>query len=318
MMVSLDFEKNIIEIEQKLNELRHLSRAGDVNIAQEINHLEEKLKKQLLQIYTHLTPWQKVQVARHPDRPHCLDFIRELIDDFVELSGDRKFGEDQALIGGLGRFRGQSVVVMGTEKGHDTDSRIKHNFGMAKPEGYRKAQRLMELANQFHLPILTFVDTAGAHPAKEAEERGQAEAIARCVETLLMVEVPVIATITGEGGSGGAIALAAANEVIMLEHAVYSVVSPEGCASILWRSADKKQEAAAAQRLTASDLKALGITDTIVPEPLGGAQRSPLSAITKTGDAIEETLNKYIALPGSELCTHRRNKFLSIGGHGLD
>jgi len=315
MMVSLDFEKNIIEIEQKLNELRHLSRAGDVNIAQEINHLEEKLKKQLLQIYTHLTPWQKVQVARHPDRPHCLDFIRELIDDFVELSGDRKFGEDQALIGGLGRFRGQSVVVMGTEKGHDTDSRIKH---MAKPEGYRKAQRLMELANQFHLPILTFVDTAGAHPAKEAEERGQAEAIARCVETLLMVEVPVIATITGEGGSGGAIALAAANEVIMLEHAVYSVVSPEGCASILWRSADKKQEAAAAQRLTASDLKALGITDTIVPEPLGGAQRSPLSAITKAGDAIEESLNKYIALPGSELCTHRRNKFLSIGENGLD
>jgi acetyl-CoA carboxylase carboxyl transferase subunit alpha len=315
MMISLDFEKNIIEIEQKLNELRHLSRAGDLNIAKEISHLEEKLKKQLLQIYTHLTPWQKVQVARHPSRPHCLDFIRELIDDFVVLSGDRKFGEDQALLGGLGRFRGLSVVVMGTEKGHDTDSRIKHNFGMAKPEGYRKAQRLMELANQFHLPILTFIDTAGAHPAKEAEERGQAEAIARCIETLLTVEVPVIATITGEGGSGGAIALAVANDVLMLEHAVYSVVSPEGCASILWRSADKKQEAAAAQRLTAPDLKDLNVIDAIVQEPLGGAQRSPQSAITKTGDAIEVSLSKYIALPGRELCAHRRTKFLTIGEH---
>ncbi len=313
MTISLDFEKNIIEIEQKLNELRHLSRAGDLNIAQEISHLEEKLKKQLSHIYTHLTPWQKVQVSRHPERPHCIDFIRELIDDFVELSGDRKFGEDQALIGGIGRFRGQSVIVLGTEKGHDTETRIKHNFGMAKPEGYRKAQRLMELANHFHLPVLTFVDTAGAHPAKEAEERGQAEAIARCIETLLMLEVPVIATITGEGGSGGAIALAVANEVLMLEHAIYSVVSPEGCASILWRSADKKQDAATAQKLTAQDLKGFGVIDNIVQEPIGGAQRSPLSAITKAGDVIEESLNKYIALSGKDVCKHRRTKFLQIG-----
>lgn len=313
MTISLDFEKNIIEIEQKLHELRHLSRAGDLNIAQEIGHLEEKLKKQLSQIYTHLTPWQKVQVSRHPERPHCVDFIRELIDDFVELSGDRKFAEDQALIGGIGRFRGQSVIVLGTEKGHDTETRIKHNFGMAKPEGYRKAQRLMELANHFRLPVLTFVDTAGAHPAKEAEERGQAEAIARCIETLLMLEVPVIATITGEGGSGGAIALAVANEVLMLEHAIYSVVSPEGCASILWRSADRKQDAATAQKLTAQDLHGFSVIDKIVQEPIGGAQRSPLSAITKAGDVIEESLNKYIALSGTDVCTHRRNKFLQIG-----
>lgn len=317
MTTPLEFEQPIAELESKLVELRHLSSSKDFNISKEVARLEDKVRKLLHQTYSHLTPWQKVLVARHPERPHCLDFIGQLIEDFVELAGDRAFAEDKAVIGGLGRFRGQPVMVMGTEKGHDVESRLLHNFGMPRPEGYRKARRLVHLANDYQLPILTFVDTAGAHPGKDAEERGQSEAIARSIEAFLKARVPVIATVTGEGGSGGAIALAVANEVLMLEHAIYSVVTPEGCASILWRSADRKQDAAAAQKLTAQDLKALQIIDCIIPEPLGGAQRSPKSAITATGDAIEKALKNYLNDSPEGLHNHRRQKFLTMGQLGL-
>lgn len=317
MTTPLEFEQPIAELESKLVELRHLSSSKDFNISKEVARLEDKVRKLLHQTYSRLTPWQKVLVARHPERPHCLDFIGQLIEDFVELAGDRAFAEDKAVIGGLGRFRGQPVMVMGTEKGHDVESRLLHNFGMPRPEGYRKARRLVHLANDYKLPILTFVDTAGAHPGKDAEERGQSEAIARSIEAFLKARVPVIATVTGEGGSGGAIALAVANEVLMLEHAIYSVVTPEGCASILWRSADRKQDAAAAQKLTAQDLKALQIIDCIIPEPLGGAQRSPKSAITETGDAIEKALKNYLNDSPEGLHNHRRQKFLTMGQLGL-
>ncbi|MDD3029083.1 MAG: acetyl-CoA carboxylase carboxyltransferase subunit alpha [Alphaproteobacteria bacterium] len=313
----LDFEKSVSDLETKIEELRHLSDGGHVNIGAEISRLQEKVDKQLRTLYEKLTPAQKVQVARHPERPHCLDYIKALIEDFTPLSGDRLFGDDQAIIGGLGRFRGESCVIIGQERGFDTESRIKHNFGMAKPEGYRKAQRLMRLAERFSLPIITLVDTAGAFPGVEAEARGQAEAIARSIETCLGVKVPLVSCIIGEGGSGGAIALAAANRVLMLEHAIYSVISPEGCASILWRSASHADEAAAALKLTAQDLLQLGIIDSIVSEPVGGAHRDPQKTIKAVGDALEQSLEDLVGLDGPALVSERRKKFLDMGKKGL-
>ncbi len=317
MAVPLEFEHPIAELESKLADLRQLSSSKDFNISREVERLEDKVQKLLRQTYMRLTPWQKVLVARHPERPHCLDFIAQLIEDFIELAGDRTFAEDKAIIGGLGRFQGRSVMILGTEKGHDLESRLLHNFGMPRPEGYRKVCRLVQLANDYNLPIITFVDTAGAHPGKDAEERGQAEAIAQSIKAFLKAQVPIITIITGEGGSGGAIALAAANEVLMLEHAIYSVVSPEGCASILWRSADKKQEAASAQKLTAQDLKKLQIIDDIIVEPIGGAHRSPKIAIAATGKAIEKALNRYSGFSKDSLQNHRREKFLNMGKTNL-
>jgi acetyl-CoA carboxylase carboxyl transferase subunit alpha len=267
----------------------------------------------LHQTYTNLTPWQKVLVARHPERPHCNDFLAGLVDELVPLAGDRTFGEDHAVIGGLARFRGRSVVVLGTEKGADTEARVKHNFGMARPEGYRKARRLMRLAEHFQLPLLTFVDTAGAYPGIDAEARGQSEAIARAIETCLDIRVPVIATVIGEGGSGGAIALAAGNTVLMLEHAIYSVISPEGCASILWRNGESARDAAEALRLTAQEMLRLGVVDRIVPEPLGGAHRVPQEAIARLGEALDETLRQYSGLDGDTFRRRRRDKFLVMG-----
>src|SRR6202047_3311994 len=280
----LDFERPIAELEGKIDELRHLSTDSGLNIAEEVGRLEAQASRLLRQSYARLTPWQKVQVARHPDRPHSSSYIAALITDFVTLAGDRVFGEDAAIIGGIGRFRGRSVLVLGTEKGADTESRVTHNFGMARPEGYRKARRLMRLAERFGLPVLTFVDTAGAYPGIDAEARGQAEAIARSIEACLKIRVPLVAAIIGEGGSGGAIALAAGNRVLMLEHAVYSVISPEGCASILWRSAEQAKEAAEALKLTADDLLKLGIIDEVVVEPLGGAHRDRAGTIGALGD----------------------------------
>src|SRR6516165_6135953 len=264
----LDFERPVAELESKIEELRHLSTNGELNIADGVGRLESTANRLLRQTYSRLTPWQRVQVARHPERPHCLDYIAGLITEFVPLAGDRAFAEDAAIVGGIGRFRECSVLLIGTEKGADTESRIKRNFGMARPEGYRKARRLMRLAERFGLPVLTFVDTAGAYPGLDAEARGQAEAIARAIETCLDIKVPLVAAIIGEGGSGGAIALAAGNRVLMLEHAVYSVITPEGCASILWRSAENAQDAAEALKLTAQDLLRLGVIDAVVPEPL--------------------------------------------------
>jgi acetyl-CoA carboxylase carboxyl transferase subunit alpha len=313
----LDFERPIAELEGKIEELRHLSTTGELNIADEVGRLESSANRQLRQTYSRLTPWQKVQVARHPERPHSLDYIAGLIAEFVPLAGDRAFGEDGAIVGGLGRFHGRSVVVIGTEKGADTEARLRHNFGMARPEGYRKARRLMRLAERFGLPVLTFVDTAGAYPGGDAEARGQAEAIARAIETCLDIKVPLVATIIGEGGSGGAVALAAGNIILMLEHAVYSVVSPEGCASILWRDGEHAQQAAEALRLTAQDLQRLGVVDRIVPEPLGGAQRAPSEAVEQLGEALEDVLRPLLAIDGGTLRLQRREKFLAIGGHGL-
>src|SRR5438874_7713137 len=313
----LDFERPIAELEGKIAELRHLSSDSGLNIAEEVGRLEAQANRLLRQSYARLTPWQKVLVARHPDRPHCIDYIAGLIAEFVPLAGDRHFGEDAAVIGGIGRFRGRSVMVLGTEKGADTEARVQHNFGMARPEGYRKARRLMRLAERFRLPLLTFVDTAGAYPGVDAEARGQSEAIARAIETCLDLRVPVVAAIIGEGGSGGAIALAAGNAVLMLEHAIYSVISPEGCASILWRDAAHAQEAAEALRLTAQDLLRLGIVDRIVAEPLGGAQRAPKQAIEKLGQAVDEALQPLLALDGNTLRLQRREKFLAMGGRGL-
>ena len=316
-MQTLDFEKPVTDLETKIEELRHLSDGGRVNIASEIGKLQDKVNKQLQGIYGKLTPAQKVQVARHTDRPHCLDYIRVLIEDFTPLAGDRAFAEDQAIIGGLGRFRGQSCVIIGQERGHDTESRIKHNFGMAKPEGYRKAQRLMNLANRFGLPIITLVDTAGAFPGVDAEARGQAEAIARSIETCLQVGVPLITCIIGEGGSGGAIALASGDRVLMLEHAIYSVISPEGCASILWRSAANAADAAAALRLTAQDLLQLDIIDRIIPEPLGGAHRKPEETINHVGDALALALAEVSNLDKKALIAARHEKFLEMGKKSL-
>jgi acetyl-CoA carboxylase carboxyl transferase subunit alpha len=317
MPTFLDFEKPIAEIEGKIEELRHLTEAGELNIADEVSKLQEKVNRLLKQTYSKLTPWQKVQVARHPDRPHFTDYVEALVDDFTPLAGDRAFAEDQAVIGGIGRFRGQAVVVIGTEKGDDTESRIKHNFGAARPEGYRKAQRLMELADRFKLPVITLVDTSGAYPGKGAEERGQAEAIARSMEICLNLRVPLVSVVIGEGGSGGAIALAVGNTVLMMEHAIYSVISPEGCASILWRSGDQAKEAAEALRMTAEDLHELGVIDEIVPEPLGGAHREPHVAIAALGDAIEAALQPLLAKEGGVLRRDRRDKFLAMGKKGL-
>jgi acetyl-CoA carboxylase carboxyl transferase subunit alpha len=313
----LDFERPVAELESKIEELRHLSTNGELNIADGVGRLESTANRLLRQTYSRLTPWQKVQVARHPERPHCLDYIGGLITEFVQLAGDRAFAEDAAIVGGIGRFRERSVLVIGTEKGADTESRLKRNFGMARPEGYRKARRLMRLAERFGLPVLTFVDTAGAYPGLDAEARGQAEAIARAIETCLDIKVPLVAAIIGEGGSGGAIALAAGNRVLMLEHAIYSVISPEGCASILWRSGEQAQEAAEALRLTAQDLQRLGVVDRIVPEPLGGAQRAPREAIEQLGEALDEALRALLGLDGATLRVRRREKFLAMDGRGM-
>src|SRR6202012_1541489 len=281
----LDFEKPVAELEAKIEELRALQSDGDA-INEEIGRIEVKAAEALKELYGELTPWQKTQVARHPQRPHCIDYLNALITDFVPLAGDRKHGEDEAIVGGFGRFRGESVCVLGQEKGSDTDSRLRHNFGMARPEGYRKAARLMGMADHFDVPVIALIDTPGAYPGLGAEERGQAEAIARSTEACLEMGVANVATIIGEGGSGGAIALATANRVIMLEHSVYSVISPEGAASILWRDTTKAQDAAANMKITAQDLKGFGIVDTVVPEPSGGAHRDPAATIAATGQAI--------------------------------
>jgi acetyl-CoA carboxylase carboxyl transferase subunit alpha len=313
----LDFEKPIAELEGKIEELRRMSEPGGINIADEIVKLTEKADKQLRATYGKLTPWQKTLVARHPDRPKALDYIRQLITDFTPLAGDRAFAEDCAIVGGLGRFHGQSVVVLGTEKGADTESRIRHNFGSAKPEGYRKARRLIELAGQFRLPLLTFVDTSGAFPGIDAEARGQAEAIARSIEACLCAPVPIVATIIGEGGSGGAIALATGNRVLMLEHAIYSVISPEGCASILWRDAAEAPQAAEALKLTAADLRGLHLVDDIIPEPLGGAHRDPEPAVQAVGTAMLAQLTPLLGLHPDALRAQRREKFLAMGREGI-
>jgi len=314
MQTYLDFEKPIAELEGKIRELRHLAQAGEqVDIEDEVATLEAKASQLLRQTYTKLTPWQKTQVARHPDRPHFKEIADHLIDQFTPLAGDRAYADDQAVIGGLGRFRGRAVMVIGTEKGHGTHQRVERNFGMARPEGYRKAQRLMRLADRFGLAVLTFVDTPGAYPGIGAEERGQAEAIARSIETCLAIRVPLIACITGEGGSGGAVALASGNAVLMAEHAIYSVISPEACSTILWKTADKATEAAGALKLTAQDLARLGVVDEIVPEPLGGAHRAPEEMIQRLGDAVAETLGRLDNQDGQALLDGRREKFLKIG-----
>ena len=309
----LDFEKPLSKLEAKIKDLRHLSDDGTVNIADEVAKLQAKSDKLLKQLYSKLTPWQKVQVARHPDRPHFTDYISGLVEDFTPLAGDRAFAEDRAIIGGLGRFRGRTAMIIGHEKGMDTNTRMEHNFGMARPEGYRKAIRLMKTADHFGLPVLTLVDTPGAYPGVGAEERGQAEAIAASIETCLALKVPLISVVIGEGGSGGAIALAAANKVLMLENAVYSVISPEGCASILWRSGDQVQDAAEAMKLTAQDLLELGVVDEVIPEPVGAAHRFPGSVISALGDAVEGVLDELMELDPAALCRQRHEKFLTMG-----
>ena len=317
MLTFLEFEKPIAELESKIEELRNLTHNGDINIAEEVSKLQVKVDKLLRQTYAKLLPSQKVQVARHPNRPHFSDYIAALVEDFTPLAGDRGFAEDQAIIGGIGRFRGFSAMIIGQEKGNDTESRVKHNFGMAKPEGYRKAQRLMNLAERFKLPVITLVDTAGAWPGIGAEQRGQAEAIARGIEACLRIKVPLVSVIIGEGGSGGAIAVAAGDRVFMLEHSIYSVISPEGCASILWRNGALASEAAIALRLTAQDLKELAVIDGVVAEPIGGAHRDPLAAMTAVGDAIEAALSDLRDQPGPALRSRRREKFLAMGQQGL-
>jgi acetyl-CoA carboxylase carboxyl transferase subunit alpha len=316
MFTPLDFEKPILELEAKVEDLRQLAETDGLDITEETEKLEARMQRSLEQIYTKLTPWQRVQVARHPNRPRALDVITRLFSEFTPLAGDRLYGEDQAIIGGIGRFRGRSVVVIGQEKGGDTASRVKRNFGMAHPEGYRKAMRLMELADRFSMPVMSFVDTPGAYPGIEAEERGQAEAIARCLQRGLELETPFIAAVLGEGGSGGAVAIAAADKVLMFEHSVYSVISPEGCASILWRSAEHASDAAEALKLTAADLKRLGVADVVVQEPVGGAHRAPADAIESLGDAMADALAdvEKEALSGKALRQRRRERFLKIGG----
>jgi acetyl-CoA carboxylase carboxyl transferase subunit alpha len=310
----LDFEKPLAEIEAKIEELRAVESADSAAaIGEEIGRLEGKAAQTLKDLYGNLTPWQKTQVARHPERPRCLDYIRALITDFVPLAGDRKFGDDEAIVGGFGRFRGNSICVLGHEKGSTTEDRLKHNFGMARPEGYRKAVRLMHLADRFAIPLLSLVDTEGAYPGIGAEERGQAEAIARSTEACLELGVPNVATIIGVGGSGGAIAVATANKVLMLEHAFYSVISPEGAASILWRDTAKAQEAATSMKITAQDLARFGVIDRIVTEPSGGAHRDPQAAIASTGEAIAEAFHDLESLDREAIRRHRREKFLAIG-----
>jgi acetyl-CoA carboxylase carboxyl transferase subunit alpha len=317
MQSYLEFERPIADLEGKIEELRHLPTTSGINIAEEIATLQAKAERLLKQTYGKLSAWQKVQVARHPERPHCLDYIQALVTDYTPLAGDRGFAEDRAIVGGLARFRGTPVVVLGTEKGSDTEERVRHNFGMAKPEGYRKAKRLFALAERFRLPVLTLIDTAGAYPGIDAEARGQAEAIASAIESSLRLTVPLVATIIGEGGSGGAVALATGNAVLMLEHSIYSVISPEGCASILWRSGDQASVAAEALRLTAQDLLKLGVIDRVVPEPLGGAHRDRDALFATLGDALEETLDSLTGRTPADLKRQRREKFLAMGNHGL-
>jgi acetyl-CoA carboxylase carboxyl transferase subunit alpha len=310
----LDFEKPVAELEAKIEELRALQSGGEsIAIGEEISRIEGKAALALKELYGGLTPWQKTQVARHPQRPHCLDYVSGLITDFVPLAGDRKYGEDAAIVGGFGRFRGQSICVIGHEKGSDTDTRLKHNFGMARPEGYRKAARLMTMADHFDIPVLALVDTAGAYPGIGAEERGQAEAIARSTEACLDIGVANVAVIIGEGGSGGAIAIATANRVLMLEHAIYSVISPEGAASILWRDTTKAEDAASNMKITAQDLVRFGIIDAIVPEPTGGAHRDPGAAIGTAGEAIAEALGELRGLDRATIIRLRREKFFALG-----
>jgi acetyl-CoA carboxylase carboxyl transferase subunit alpha len=317
-MQYLEFEKPLADIEGKAEELRAMAKTGGgVDMTKEAEALDRKADAALRDLYKTLTAWQKCQVARHPERPHCLDYVDQLFTEFTSLAGDRAFADDHAVIGGLARFNDQPVVVIGHEKGNDTKSRIQRNFGMARPEGYRKAIRLMDMADRFRLPVITLIDTAGAYPGKGAEERGQAEAIARSTEKCLSVGVPLISVVIGEGGSGGAVAFATANRVAMLEHSIYSVISPEGCASILWKDAEKMREAAEALRLTAQDLQKLGIIDRIVKEPLGGAQRSPKEAIEAVGKAIEAMLGELSGKKPEALIKDRRQKFLDMGSKGL-
>lgn len=313
MSTLLEFEESILELEGKIRELRHLSDMGDVNIVEEITRLQAKVEKELHRVYDKLTPWQKVQVARHHNRPKFSHISAALFEDFTPLAGDRCFGDDQSILGGFARFRGQSVMVLGQEKGTSTEGRIKHNFGMPHPEGYRKACRLMDLADRFQVPVLCFVDTPGAYPGMHAESRGQAEAIARSTESGLKLTVPSVAVITGEGGSGGAVALASTNAVLMFEHSIYSVISPEGCAGILWRSGAEAPKAAEALKLTAQDLKTLKVIDAIIAEPLGGAHRNPNQALENLGDAVEKALLPLLKMSPSEIKAHRHKRFLDIG-----
>lgn len=310
---TLEFEKTIMDVEAKIESIKHLIEEEGVDMSTEISRLQIKLQKQIKISYANLTPWQKSQVARHAERPHCLNYINSLIEDFVPLCGDRVYGDDEAMIAGIGRFKNISVVVLGQEKGHDLESRMKYNFGMAKPEGYRKAQRLMDMAERFNMPVISFVDTAGAFPGVEAEARGQAEAIASSIQKCLRIKVPTISVIIGEGGSGGAIAIAATNRVLMLEHSIYSVISPEGCASILWRSSDKVKDATEALRLTAQDLKKLGVIDEIIAEPSGGAHRDKEKTIENVGNVILKHLKELLPLSGNELKKSRNDKFIAMG-----
>lgn len=309
----LSFEKQISDLEGKIEELRHLSSGSDINIAEEIGKLQTTVANELKRTYSKLTPWQKVQVSRHPERPHFQDIVKHLFNDYIPLSGDRSFSDDNALTGGIAFFRNKSVIIIGIDKGKNTADRISKNFGMARPEGYRKAIRLMDLANKFSLPVLTFVDTAGAYPGKGAEERGQAQAIASCIQKSLEINVPTISTITGEGGSGGAVALAVANNTLMLEHAIYSVISPEGCSSILWRSSDHANLAAEALKITAQDMLKFGIIDEIIPEPVGGAHRDIKVTMNVMGDIIEKRLNTLQSLGQNELLKLKEEKYLKIG-----
>jgi len=314
MRTYLDFEKQIAELENKIEELKALSEEdGSVDFQEEIAQLETKARDALEQTYASLTPWQKTQVARHPDRPHAIDYIRGLITDFTPLAGDRYYAEDAAIVSGLGRFRGEPVVVIGNEKGFDTESRLHHNFGMARPEGYRKVARLLDMADKFGLPVVSLVDTAGAYPGIGAEERGQAEAIARSTQRCLALETPMVAVVIGEGGSGGAVAIATANRVLMLEHSIYTVASPEAAASILWRDSARAQEAATNMKITARDLYNFGIIDRIIPEPVGGAHRARDETIARVGKAIESTLAEFDSLPGPDIRRNREDKFLAIG-----
>jgi acetyl-CoA carboxylase carboxyl transferase subunit alpha len=312
MISYLEFEKPVAELEARIAELRSASEGDDVDISNELERLETKSADLLASIYAALTPWQKTQVARHPMRPHFRDFVEHAFDEFIPLGGDRLYGEDQAILGGFATLRGRKIMLIGHEKGNDTESRIRHNFGMGKPEGYRKAIRLMELAGRFGLPVVTLVDTSGAFPGIEAEERGQAEAIARSTEACLGLPVPMVAAVVGEGGSGGAVALASAERVIMLEHAVYSVISPEGCASILWRTGEKAPQAAEAMKVTAQDLFELGIIDSIVPEPIGGAHRDPQAAIAALADAVDHELDGLVKFDSADLKRMREERFLTI------